>query len=155
MHALPCVLSKRMHKEESWQELPALGVFVVLFCGSDVHDCTSTSMMCIKSEMNIYRSPHIHEAYLWSELFGWGLKWQYTGKTLCADGPACIHAESWECLFTFETHFKNFKTKVVSTNVAQSSFCVLSEPRQSSLWLRWMIVCIGRHAMFVPSYIMI
>lgn len=53
-----------MHKAESWRVLGAVGMFVVLLCGLEVHNCMSTYRIRIKSEMNIYNSPHLLGTYL-------------------------------------------------------------------------------------------
>lgn len=131
-----------IRQRESWQLLGALGMFVVLLCGSVVHNCTLyTSRICIKSEMNINNSPHLLGTYLQSAFFG---LMTANGEEcmLCwpMGQPVCIYAYLWKHHNRLNTTFSRFKLYPQMYTSCKSCplIILLSKPRQSSRRLRWM-----------------
>lgn len=156
MRWFPCVLSKRMHEEESWQVLGALGMFVDLFV---VQKCTTACLHpgYVYSQKWIFIivpicMTHIYTPYC----LVLRLNWQETGDGACyADQSASLYSgifiyslrisrQLWDSIQNSQDLSCIHKCTQV-TRLAPL-IILLSKPQQSSCRLRWMIVCIGRHA---------
>lgn len=149
-------LSKRMHKEESWQVSGALGMLVDLFA---VQKCTTVCLYpgIVYSQKWIFIivpicMTHIYTPYC----LALQLNWQQTGNS-----AYYVDQSVSPCSWIFIYSLSKSKQLWDSIQKPQDLSCIckrtqvtrlapliilLSKPQQSSRRLRWMIVCIGRHA---------